>query len=179
MANAVEVQDLCGQFDRREICYAQFIEDCTRMIAAAIGCSRAGVWLFDDTFDGRQLRCLGVFDRNKNRMTLVPDENHRQVGPYFDALEEDGHVLAVDARTHPATAGLFSEQLSANGVRSLMAASCSINGRQFGAFTCSNVGETMNWSPTQLATLKRIGSRVSLALAGATRTSQPTLPMPL
>ena len=179
MANPVDVQDLCGQFDRREICFARFIEDCTRMIASSIGCSRAGVWLFDEADDGRILRCLGIYDRAQNRMTLVPDESTREVRPYFDALEQAGHILAVDAQTHPATAAMFAQARNAHDVRSLMAATFSVNGRLFGAFTCTQVGETVNWSAAQLATLKRIGTRVSLALAGATRTSQPTLPMPL
>jgi GAF domain-containing protein len=179
MVNALDVQTLCAQFARRDIAHGPFIEGCARMIAAAIGCSRAGIWLFEDTAEGRLLRCLGIYDRNKNRMTIVPDETSQQVGTYFEALEKSGHVLAAETRSHPATAGFFSEQLSVNGVRSLMASSFSINGRLFGAFTCTQVEQATNWKPLQLAQLKRIGARVSLALADATRTSQPTLPMPL
>ena len=63
------------------------------MIAAAIGCSRAGIWLFEDAAEGRLLRCLGIYDRNKDRMTIVPDETSRQVGAYFEALEQTGHIL--------------------------------------------------------------------------------------
>ena len=149
------------------------------MIAAAIGCSRAGIWLFEDAAEGRLLRCLGIYDRNKDRVTIVPDETSRQVGAYFEALEETGHILANETCSHPATAGFFSEQLSVNGVRSLMASSFSINGCLFGAFTCTQVERPTNWTPLQLVKLKRIGARVSLALANAMRTSQPTLPMPL
>jgi GAF domain-containing protein len=179
MVNAPDVQALCGRFDRREIAYGHFIEECARMIAAAIGCSRAGIWLFEDAAEGALLRCLGIYDRNKDRMTIVPDETSGQVGAYFEALEQTGHVLAAETYSHPATSGFFSEQLSVNGVRSLMASSFSINGRLFGAFTCTQVEWATNWTPLQLAKLKRIGSRISLALANATRTSQPTLPMPL
>jgi hypothetical protein len=60
-----------------------------------------------------------------------------------------------------------------------MASSFSINGRLFGAFTCTQVERAADWTPLQLTKLKRIGARVSLALANATRTSQTTLPMPL
>ena len=149
------------------------------MIAAAIGCSRAGIWLFEDAAEGRLLRCLGIYDRSKNRMTLAPNETSRQVGAYFAALEQTGHVLAVEARSHPATAGFFSEQLSVNGVRSLLASAFSINGRLFGAFTCTQVDRTMNWTPFQLALLKRIGARVSLALANGKQSVPLSLPMPL
>lgn len=173
-----DVQSLCAQFDRREMNTLQFMEGCTRLIATVVGCARVGIWLFEDASDGRVLRCLSFFDGVSGSMTLVPDETSVQVGAYFEALERVGHVIANDARTHPATAGFFHDKVSVNGVRSLMAASFSVNGRLFGAFTCTQTQIT-EWSPTQLATLKRIGSRVSLALANATRTAQPTLPMPL
>jgi GAF domain-containing protein len=178
MDNYRRLLALCGDFDRRELSHARFMEECTRLIAGVIGCSRVGIWLFEDVTDGRVLRCLSFYDGAKDRMTRVPDETSVQVGAYFEALEQVGHVLANDARTHPATAGFFSDKVSVNGVRSLMAASFSVNGRLFGAFTCTQTTIT-EWSPTQLATLKRMGARVSLALADAARTSQATLPMPL
>lgn len=178
MADDIDVQVLCGQFERREMIAARFLEECTRLIASAIGCDRVGIWLFDDVADGRVLRCLSLYDGIKDRTTLVPDETSVQVGAYFEALEQVGHVLANDARTHPATAGFFIDKISANGVRSLMAASFSVNGCLFGAFTCTQTRVTA-WSPAQLAQLRRMGARISLALTNASRTSQPTLPMPL
>ena len=36
-----------------------------------------------------------------------------------------------------------------------------------GAFTCTEVGAVTEWTPAQLATLKRIGARASLVLAKA------------
>lgn len=178
MADYIDVQALCGQFDRREISATRFLEACTRLIATAIGCDRVGIWLFEDVAEGSVLRCLSLYDGIKDQTTLVADETSQQVGAYFEALEQVGHVLANDACTHPATAGFFNDKVSANGVRSLMAASFSVNGCLFGAFTCTQI-RTTEWSPTQLSKLKRIGARVSLGLANATRTSQSTLPMPL
>jgi GAF domain-containing protein len=179
MSNAIDVQRLCGQYDRREISHSRFVEECTRLIAVTIRCSRVGIWLFEDAAPCRLLRCLGIYDRNRDRMAQVPNESSQQVGAYFEALERTGYVLAVDARTHPATAGFFSDQLSINGVRSLLASSFSVNGSLFGAFTCTQVQETKAWTPGDLAKLKRIGARASLALAGATQTAQTSLPMPL
>lgn len=178
MNDYMQLLALCGQFDRREINYTRFMEECTRLIAKVIGCTRVGIWLFEDMIEGRALRCLSFYDGTRDRMTSLPDETSLQVGAYFEALEQVGHVLASDARTHPATAGFFSDKVGANGVRSLMAASFSVNGCLFGAFTCTQTAVT-EWSPTQLATLKRMGARVSLALANASRTNQATLPMPL
>jgi GAF domain-containing protein len=178
MPDLAEFQLLCGRLEHHELSPGEFVEQCTRAMAEAIGCSRAGIWLFEKEGEDRLLRCLGIYDRIADRMTRVPDEVRHLVGAYFEALEKAGHVVAVDAVTHPATAGLFSQHANPNAVRSLLAAAFSVNGRLFGAFTCSNTREPMNWTRAQLATLKRMGARASLALAGPAQASSFTLPAP-
>ena len=44
----------------------------------------------------------------------------------------------------------------------------------FGAFTCTQLAITMRWAPEQFMALKRIVTRVSIALAGASRTAPRT-----
>lgn len=179
MPSDVILQAICARLERREINALAFVEACTRHVAATVQCSRAGIWMFQDTADGQRLHCLGLFDAVAGRMTRVPDETDSQVGGYFDALKRDGQIVAADARTHPATSGFFNKSLPASRVCSLMAASFSVNGELFGAFTCTQVGHRVDWSPGQLAALKRIGSRASLALVNGTRSRTDTLPAPL
>ena len=180
MSHNFFMQALCGQIDRGEIGSEEFVQRCARHVAKEIGCSRAGIWLFVDTSEGRVLRCIGMYDAMRDRSVEVSDEGGPQVSAYFDALTNDGHVLAFDARTHSATAGFFDSKLSGNDVRSLMAASFGVNGKLLGAYTCTQVGRTMAWTPRQLAVLKEIGARSSLALCGATAaTVLSTLPMHL
>lgn len=168
MADYVDVQALCGPFDRRAVSAARFLEACTRLFAAAIGCARVGIWLFEDVAGGCALRCLSVYDGVMDRMTLVPDETSQQVG----------HVLANDACTHPPKTGFFTDRASLNGVRSSMAVSLSVNDCLFGAFTCTNTRVT-EWSPAQPAPLTHMGARVSVARVNSSCTSQFTLPTPL
>jgi GAF domain-containing protein len=179
MNTTYNIQTLCGQLDRMEISTNDFVEGCTRQIARAVGCSRAGIWLFLDARQGTILHCLGVFDRHAGAVVQVPDEPRTHVEAYFDALEHAGHVMAEDVHAHPATAGLFDRAANAADERSLMAASFAVNGRLFGAFTCTEAGRTKAWTQNDLATLRRIGGRASLALAGATQMRQTTMPMPL
>lgn len=169
MPHNLKLQDLCGEFDRGEISRDDFVQRCTRYVTAEIGCSRAGVWLFGDNEARRELHCIGMFDADTNRWVGVLDHAGPEVQAYFDALVSDGHVMAVDARTHPATAGFFEAQLRGNNVHSLLAVSFGVNGKLLGAFTCTEVGRRMEWSKRQLASLKAIGARTSLALSGATR----------
>ncbi len=173
------LQSICARLERREIDATTFIEQCTRHVSATIQCSRAGIWLFLHSAEGQRLHCLGLFDSDSGRMTRVPDEIGCQVSDYFEALRRDGHVLANDAQTHPATAGFFNKSLRSSRVCSLMTACFSVNGELFGAFTCTQVGHPVEWSSAQLAMLKRIGARASLALANGMRSRTETLPAPL
>ena len=162
-----EVDFLCARLNCGEIPRQRFVEECAKLTTRQVGCSRAGLWVFVDSPQGRLLRCEGVYDRVNDRLVQVADESEERSGPYFLELERSGHVLANDARTHPATRSFFEDHLQSTGVQSLMAAAFSLNGRLFGAFTCTQVGEPMAWSQRQLAILTKIGARATLALASA------------
>jgi GAF domain-containing protein len=146
---------------------APFIEQAMRRANQQVGCSRTGLWVFDECKEGRSLHCLGMYDRTKDRMVRVSDEAGHAAQPYFDALVRQGHVVAHDARTHPATRAFFHEKLLGSGVRSLMASAFSLNGALFGAFTCTQVHAPVAWSPRQLAVLTKISSHATLALTHA------------
>ena len=121
-----------------------------------------------------------MYDGVADRMTTVKDETGEQVSTYFQTLEQVGYVIAADAQTHFATAGFFADRLKPRGVRSMMAASFAVNGKLFGACTCTQVGSQVEWSRLQLNTLRQIGARASLALSAyEARTSMDTRPAPL
>jgi GAF domain-containing protein len=180
MAVDRDVQRMCARLENGEVDGPAFLEQCTRVVAATVGCSRAGVWVFRDTVRGRTLHCLALYDGVADRMTSVEDEAGLHVLTYFQTLEQVGYVMAVDAQTHFATSGFFNDRLQPNGVRSMLAAGFSVNGRLFGAFTCTQVGRPMEWSRSQLDVLRQIGHRASLALAShETRTALDTRPAAL
>ena len=161
------IEDICGRLSRDAISRAAFVEECVRLTCRQIGCNRGGLWIAIESDRGRLLRCLGMFDSVKNQMRRVPDESEERSGPYFLALDEFGHVLAPDARSHPATRSFFVGRPDGAGVRSLMAAAFSLNGKLYGALTCTQIGEPMTWTLQQLTMLRQIGARATLALAGA------------
>ncbi len=174
MSHNPKLQSLCGEFDRGEMARDEFLRRCTQHVAREIDCARAGIWIFVDTAEGRVLRCLSMYVAARERWVPVSDESGPSVHTYFDALTRAGHVMADDARCHPATAGFFEEKLRATDVRSLLAASFAVNGELFGAFTCTQVGRPTSWTHRQLATLKEIGARSSLALSGSTASTGRT-----
>ena len=171
-------RELCAMLDNAEIERQTFLEEATSFVAKTIGCSRVGIWIFMDTTAGRLLRCVAMYDAVADRMTHAPDEVEN-VAAYFDTLEHSGFVLADDAQTHPATAGFFGRSLAVNGVRSLLAVSVAINGSLYGAFTCTQVGQQVEWTPGQLALLRRISPPLSIALHKASRFTANTGHSPL
>ena len=168
-----EVRRLSGKLVDGSIERSDFLECCTRLTATSIGCSRAGIWLFVDTAEGRVMRCLAMYDAVNDRMTTAPDEKVA-VEAYFNAFDEAGYVMADDVHVHPATSGLFAKRLGTMGVRSLLASSFSVNGHLFGTLTCTDVGKSTVWTPRQLAMLRQIGGPASLALYKTSRFTADT-----
>jgi GAF domain-containing protein len=165
MNSLPEIQRICAAMENEEIGRASFLECLCRLVAAEIGCSRVGIWVFRESSSGRILHCLALYDQSKNCMTSVPDVSGEEVVAYFQTLERVGYVMATDARIHFATEGMFAAHLAPNGVHSMMASAFSVNGKLYGAFTCTQVGRQMEWERRQLNALRQIGSRASLALA--------------
>lgn len=168
------LQNLCGRLDRGEIDSALFLESFARELATHIGCSRAGVWVFVDTVEGRVLRCLTMYDAVRHRVVRASDMVNAEVGPYFEALLRDGCVVAADARTHPATVGFLLDYLLPLDVYSLMDVCYSVNGQVVGVFSCEQVGKPVNWSQRQVQTLRQIGARAALTLMHATQAASQT-----
>jgi GAF domain-containing protein len=167
MDPVLAIQRLCADLEHRVVSRSAFLEQCARLVAATIGCSRAGIWLFQGEKPSLRMRCLVMYDASRGRFTRVPDEEGQSVSDYFLALEQTGYVMAADVRAHFATAGFFDQWLKVNDVRSLLAAAFSFNGQLFGTFTCAQVNAPREWNRAQLSTLRAIGSRASLALASS------------
>lgn len=175
MADGQWLQHLCGRLDRGEIDSALFLESFTTELAARIGCSRAGVWVFaDDAASGRMLRCLAMYDAVQQRMVSAPAIALAEVAAYFAALERDGCVVAPDARTHPALLAFVDGYLRPLDVHSVLDVCFSANGRLFGAFSCEQVGAPVAWTQRQLQALRQIGARASLSLVHAAQVAAQT-----
>jgi hypothetical protein len=176
MPDPLALQTLCGQLDRGEIHRGEFLDRFTREVALDIGCSRAAVRLLVNTPGGAVLRCLAMYDTDRDAMHRAPDMAGNHGDPYFDALLGDGCVVASDAHLHPATAMFVSDYLEPQDVRSLLDVSFSVNGVLYGTFSCEQIGTMVAWTPHQLKRLREIGSRASLTLTHAITSEIDTAP---
>lgn len=179
MPDVRDIQEICGRLDRGEIDRVRFLEDFVRALADLIGCTRAGVWVFLDTADGRALRCLAMYDRRLDRIVGAADMLNAAGGPYFDTLLSDGCVIAPDARTHPATTVFLQEYLAPLDIHSVLDVCFSVNGVLFGTFSCEQTGTPMAWTHRQVQLLRQIGSRGSLTLLHAANAQIDTEPAAL
>ena len=157
----------------------QFLEASVRLACVKVNCCRTGLWKFVAPDGRRQLKCLAMYDKAGDRMVQVEDRSEDGATAYFDELQRRGHVLAHDARSHAATKAFFETDLRPRGVRSLMAVCFALNGKLYGALTCTQISAEIRWTPTQLGTLLRIGARISLGLAGASPRQLDTFIAPL
>lgn len=164
MSELMALQRICGLLDRGEIDSALFLELFTRRMAQDIGCSRAGVRMLIETNRGAALRTMALHDFATNVNVRVPDMVADIPAPYFDALLREGCVIAPDCRTHPATTPFLLTYFEPQKVFSLLDVSFSVNGALYGCFSCEQIEATREWSPHQLKLLRRMASRVSLAL---------------
>jgi len=176
MPDVRDIQELCGRLERGEIDRVQFLEAFTRTLAALIGCTRAAVWIFMDTAEGRALRCLAMYDREVDAPVGARDMINAAVGPYFDTLLAEGCVIAPDARGHAATKVFLDDYLLPLDIHSVLDVCFSVNGVLFGTFSCEQTRAPMVWTQRQVQLLRRIGSRASLALLHAAATSAETEP---
>ena len=167
MPDPQDMNEICARLDRGEVDRNQFLEAFTREMTTLIGCSRAGVWMFIDTVDGRALRCMAMYDRARDQMVSATDMATAYAQTYFDTLTRDGAVVAPDARRDPTTQAFLDTYLLPLDIHSILDVSFSVNGVMFGIFSCEQVGGPIKWTQRQLQWLRQIGSRASLTLLNA------------
>lgn len=166
----LEAQYLASSLDHGRLAIEGFTEQFSRLVAHAIVVQRASVWLRDPSSGPTTLVCAGSHD------CLSGNEFHAVTGltraviprtEFLKALDRDGAVCAVEAAHHEATATMYRQVMVRDRVESMLSVPFSLNGELLGALTCVSIGRRAEWSPYQLATLKRLMARISPALARA------------
>ena len=164
MPDPSDLQEISGRLERGEIDSAVFLDQLMRFVAAQIGCPRTGLRLLIDGPSGRTLRCAAMYDATVDRMIGAADISHGPEDPYFERLLQDGSVTMMRKSDDPVNVGALGEYLAAGDITAVMDMSFSVNGVLYGAFTCEQLGEPVEWTQRQLQALRRIASRASLTL---------------
>ncbi|MES2992318.1 MAG: GAF domain-containing protein [Pseudomonadota bacterium] len=171
------IGDLCARLERGDMPLPPFLLSIVRLTTDHIPCSRAALWVFEESAHGRRLRCIAMHDRGRGESVRVPDEVGGAVTDYFRSLKLSGHIVAEDVQANPITSALFLQR--ASSVKSLLGVPLSVNGETFGTLACTQLGDIRRWTASELSALRLASAKLSLSVSNVTRHATLTQPAPL
>lgn len=130
--------------------------------ATAIGVERASIWLYNDARDALVLRAQhGGVDAGTLRYKDCPD--------YFNALAEEGAIIAADIFTDPRTMALADHYEKDVGIGALIDTPIVVAGEVVGVLCCEALGGPREFSTEDEYTAAYLASLVSLAIESTRR----------
>jgi GAF domain-containing protein len=145
-----------------------FLQQVCVMAAERLGCNRTSLWRFEAEGDRRWLRCLAMYDEQPAASIVGWELPEADYGDYFAALSTSGVFESQDAMADIRLARLRDNYLVPLNVRSVLDVAFNVNGHTFGILCCEQVGQQRAWRTHDVAEIRRIGSVLSLAMAGPT-----------
>jgi PAS domain S-box-containing protein len=146
---------------------AELAHELTRVAADVMGAARVSVWLFQD--DGRELRCLDLFDRNAGEHSwgmIVGDEAYRsefailKTSKYLDVSN-----VCDDARVSPEMKADFASR----NIASMLDASITLASRIIGKVCFAHTGSPRQWDPDEIAFACQLSDQLALTQANYER----------
>jgi GAF domain-containing protein len=144
-----------------------FCEELTKCLSEETGSTRASLWRYPDPVLQDSVVCLSLYDRTDNAWSAGTVLKETDFGPYFEAMRNDGMIVAADARNAPATSCFNEVYFEPLGIYSLLDVGIKISGEPFGLFCCENTTDILNWTPEHVEYLRQVGTLLGFALRKA------------
>lgn len=141
-----------------------------------IGCTRAGVWIFLDTAEGRALRCMAMYDRRVDRVVSAADMLNAAAALLRHWWPMAAWLLPMRGITPPRRCSAMTTWCRWTFTRCSMSV---FGQRRAFAPSAANSRAPLVWSQRQIQMLRQIGSRASLALLNAANAHTGTQPAAL
>ncbi len=141
-----------------------FFQELTRTLVEETGATRASVWIYPDPLLRDRIECLSLYDRTDAAWSQGAVLKEDDFGPYFEAMRQDGLIVAGDARHHPVTACFNEIYFDPLGIVSLLDVGINVSGQPFGLFCCENTTDVMQWTDEQVEYLRQTGTLLGFAL---------------
>lgn len=135
-------------------------EAACRDIVDDLGVSSGSVWFFDD--DGTAIECAALYDARDARVLRGTRLRAADSAAYFQALRQEGRVVAIDALTHAATSCL-GPYLLQRDVRSLLDHVVSTHGKAVAVMCCEQGGRMRQWSDADALYLQQMSILLGVA----------------
>ena len=139
----------------------------TATTAYTLNVERIGVWLCDAARD--HLECLHLFELSTTQHPQGTRLAIADYPDYFQALVQDGLVVADDAHTDSRTRQFAQSYLMPLGITSMLDAPIILGGQTLGVVCLEHVGSARRWSPVEENFARSIADLVSLGLAACDR----------
>jgi PAS domain S-box-containing protein len=111
--------------------------------ASTLDVARTSVWLFNDAHT--ELRCIYLFDRERNLQESGAVLEVGRYPRYFETLEATRTIAAENAHTDPATAEFGPGYLDAFGITSMLDVPIRREGRTVGVVCNEHIGPLRSW----------------------------------
>ena len=120
----------------------EFLTHVTALAAATLDVARVSVWVYNDTHT--EIRCLHLYDRERNLRESGAVLEVQRYPRYFGALRECRTIAASDVLTDP-LAVEFLDELTRRGTRGVLAVPIWGEGRPVGMLCHEATGDARHW----------------------------------
>lgn len=134
----------------------------TELAAAAVGCERVNVWLFDDS--ETNLHCIDLFEATPGRHSAGLVLRECEYRPEFQALKAARYVDANDALTDPRTAGYIETYVKPLGITSMLDTVIQVSGKHLGLLCFEHVAQPHRWAQHEISFAGHLADKLALAL---------------
>lgn len=144
-----------------------FYNELTQALTEEMGCTRASLWYYPDPMMQSSISLLKLYDATDKAWSDGSVLKEEDFGPYFEAMRNDGLIVAGDARNAPATECFNEVYFEPLGIYSLIDVGIKISGEPFGLFCCENTTDVLMWTPQHTEYLRQVGTLLGFALRKA------------
>lgn len=137
----------------------------TEYIQSDMRCTQVSTWLLEQTPAGPLLRRNAGYDGRTGPMPSAVGMCHPNLAPYVEEMTQRGMFVSEDALADERMAGLREGFLKPLDVRAVMYATIGANGNVSAVLCCAECGQTRQWTPQEVRTLKAYADAISLRRA--------------
>lgn len=153
-------------FAKNEIGRSAFYQRLTQLITEEMACTRASLWTYNSELKD-SIECECLYDSTADEYQQGACLSDMDFRPYFDAMRENGLIVASHAREHPATSCFNELYFDPLAIVSLLDVEIVIEGEAYGLFCCEQTSLEKEWQPQDIEFLRKIGVLIGLSLRKA------------
>jgi|GEM_PF-5624240 len=134
----------------------------TEAVVKTLGVERVSIWLYN--LDRTKLTCLDLYDNRVEQHFQEQELQESNFPEYFETLEQNNLIIAVDAQTQTPTSELTSTYLIPSDIKSMLVIPIQISAQVVGIISCEKTGTIREWQPQEQSFVLSVANLVSLAL---------------